>query len=62
MKKIRNDASRAVSKVMLRRETIAALTVGHLGQARGGDEGTAAGGDTSFVSCLNTQCPTRDPV
>ena len=62
MKKIRNNASRALSKVVLHRETIAVLTVGHLGQARGGDDGTAAGGDTSFVSCLNGQCPTRDPV
>lgn len=66
MKKNRNIAPRALGKVVLRRETIAHLTVGDLGRARGGQDNSNActtGADTSLLSCgVNTQCPTRDPV
>lgn len=49
MKKSQNQRS-GVKKIVLRRETIARLTLGELGRARGGREDTL----TSLVSCKET--------
>ena len=49
MKKSQNHGS-GIKKVTLRRETIARLTVGELGRARGGRDDTL----TSLVSCKET--------